>query len=72
VKAGTLARCEGHGTHFQGSGDLAAAYRLADHSLPEDSADVGSAERRELTDAIKVAFGEHENLIRCEQCSEQN
>ncbi len=71
VKAGTLERCEGHGTHFQGSGDLTAAYRLANLSLSEGGADLSVAERNELTEAIKVAFGEHENMTRCEVCAEQ-
>lgn len=71
VKAGTLSRCDPHGTHFQGSGDVTAAYKLANYSLSEGGADVSAATRRELTDAIKAAYVENEFMTRCEECAEK-
>jgi Bacteriophage lambda ea8.5-related domain len=68
VEAGTLQECEYHeGIFFQGSGDLTAAYKLANYQISkEGGAEPG--ERRDLTDAIKKAYGENSFSDRCERC----
>lgn len=70
VKAGTLSQCEPHGTHYQGTGDVTAAYKLANYTLSEGGADVTAEQRRELTDAVKAAYADHEHMTRCEECAE--
>jgi hypothetical protein len=69
VAAGTLSQCEPHGTHFQGSGDLTTAYKYANASLSEGGADISADTRRELTDAVKAAYAEHEFMTCCEECA---
>jgi hypothetical protein len=68
VEAGTLQMCEYHeGNYFEGSGDLEAAYRLANYQLTQNGGATPS-ERRELTDAIKAAYPENSINNRCEEC----
>lgn len=66
-EVGAIHQCLVHGFYFNGSGDLTAAYKLANYRLTEDGgADPG--DRRAMTDAIKKAYMESSCLDQCDRC----
>ena len=70
VEAGTLQTCEYHeGNYFEGTGDLTAAYKLANFQLSQEGG-APPEQRRELTDAIKAAHPENSINNRCEECND--
>lgn len=72
VKAGTLEECEYHeGTYFEGSGDLTAAYKLANYDISQQGG-AEPSDRREFTDTIKKAYEENSFATRCERCNDPN
>jgi len=65
--AGTLQTCGRHGTYFNGSEDLTAAYKLANYKLTQEGG-ATPGERRAMTDAIKAAYEDNSILTECERC----
>lgn len=66
--AGTLARCEYHEEcSFIASGDVEAAYKLANHQFSHGEHQA-FGDRRTMTDAIKAVFDEH-GVYECQYCA---
>jgi hypothetical protein len=67
VKAGTLKECELHEGYFwEGSGNLVAAYKLANYMITKGEIDVD--DRREFSDIIKKTYEEWWALDDCAYC----
>ena len=65
-----LKECDHHcGTFFDGGGDVADAYRLANARVTSGGIALAPGKtRRDLTDAIKRAYEENAALDACQEC----
>ena len=67
VEAGVLERCEHHGIAFEGGVDTESAYKLANGRFTTGALTELFDDRREMTDAIKLAI--EEAPAECYECA---
>ena len=70
VEAGVLEECEFHeGTYFQGNSELEEAYKLANVKISRgEFGEPRKENRKEVTDAIKLAYDDNSFALQCYQC----
>jgi len=66
--AAVLKQCEMHGLYFDTGVEVEAAYRLANSKISAGRLDIGTATRRDFTDAIKHEFEDNISIGGCPQC----
>ncbi len=70
LEVGALKECENHpGTYMDGSGDLVAAYKLANSRITAGAMEVPSGgSRKDVTDMIEAVYGDNSGLSVCPSC----
>jgi hypothetical protein len=66
--AGALKACSLHGSHFLGSGDLAAAHRLVTERLSKSRDPAFIYDSAAIREMINPVFEEAARIYRCESC----
>ena len=69
-EAGVLEECENHeGTFFDGSGDIEAAYKIANARITSGEIVLAKGQtRRDLTDLLKSVYEDNSSLSNCPVC----
>jgi hypothetical protein len=68
LAAGTLKACAAHGSHFLGTGDLAAAHKLAAETISSSRDPALIFDGPAIRQAISPVYEEASRYYRCESC----